>query len=156
MPEHPSPPLSPLPSRSTYLATLIPVSPCSAASPCPICHDPYTPAHPPILLQPCGHIFGKPFILEWFKPGTNSFTSINGTDNGNEDIGRNTCPLDRQELFKIPKPLGLGLEDFGIDEHRYEDRRWSLVPFLPENGVTSTRGDLHGTRAARRDAVSQP
>ena len=76
-----------LPSRTSFIHTLIPVAPSSAAPPCPICHEDYTATHPPVLLPPCGHIFGRPCILEWF----------------NEE--RNTCPLDRKVLFEIPEEV---------------------------------------------------
>ncbi|KAF1831991.1 hypothetical protein BDW02DRAFT_605181 [Decorospora gaudefroyi] len=75
-------PLDPgLPSREAYVKNLIPVAICSAASRCPICQEEYKDGHSPVLLRHCGHIFGKPCILEWFEEGANK------------------CPLDRNELF---------------------------------------------------------
>ncbi|KAF1943317.1 hypothetical protein EJ02DRAFT_141833 [Clathrospora elynae] len=75
------PPVTGLPSHEVYIKDLVPVAICSAASPCPICHEDYNEEHAPVLLRGCGHIFGKPCILEWFEEGGN------------------TCPLDRKVLF---------------------------------------------------------
>jgi hypothetical protein len=75
------PPAPSLPSREAYTKDLISVAICSAAGPCPICQEDYDKDHAPVLLQLCGHIYGKPCILEWFEEGAN------------------TCPLDRKELF---------------------------------------------------------
>jgi hypothetical protein len=74
-----------LPIREAYTKALIPVAICSAAGPCPICQEDYDESHAPVLLQQCGHIFGKLCILEWFEEGAN------------------TCPLDRKELFASPR-----------------------------------------------------
>jgi len=70
-----------LPTREAYVNDLIPVAICSAADPCHICWNSYTKAHEPVLLRPCGHIFGNPCIQQWFEEGAN------------------TCPFDRNKLF---------------------------------------------------------
>lgn len=72
---------TPLPTREAYANDLVPVAICSAANPCHICSDIYTRAHEPVLLHPCGHIFGKPCIQQWFEEGAN------------------TCLFDRKRLF---------------------------------------------------------
>jgi hypothetical protein len=74
-----------LQSREACTKDLITVAICSAAGPCPICQEEYDEDHAPVLLRYCGHIFGKPCILEWFEEGAN------------------TCPLDRKELFASPR-----------------------------------------------------
>jgi hypothetical protein len=76
-----------LPTRAAYTKDLIPVARCSAAGPCPICQEDYDDEHQPVLLQHCGHIFGKACILEWFAEGAN------------------TCPLDRKKLFALPREV---------------------------------------------------
>lgn len=90
-----TPPIIKLPSHEDYVADLKPVAICSAAKVCSICLTEYDETHSPILLTPCGHIFGQRCILIWFE----------------EDA--NTCPLDRKELFTF----GARSEDGNVPEN---------------------------------------
>ena len=119
------PPDSHLASREDYIKTLPPVQICSAASPCPICQEEFDTEHPPVLLPSCGHIFGRPCILEWFEEGAN------------------TCPMDRQELFKSPKDV--------VEDNPMDPENLSLVPFSAHSvpaeqrraATRRTRGSSH-------------
>ncbi|XPS67836.1 hypothetical protein M3J09_000132 [Ascochyta lentis] len=87
----PSP--QPVPTQNQYLnSNLIPVALSSAASPCPICKEPYSSSSPPILLPECGHIFCQPCITAWFNSGLEN---------------ANTCPLDRRVLFPCLPEAGV-------------------------------------------------
>ncbi|KAF2711020.1 hypothetical protein K504DRAFT_466056 [Pleomassaria siparia CBS 279.74] len=78
---------TPLPTQEAFIANLkapatVPEDLC-----CSICLDEYESGeHQAVTMEPCGHVFGKCCIVEWFQ---NSENHANST----------SCPMCRRQLF---------------------------------------------------------